>query len=113
MIYADAIGLGAFASSGASLAYSVDPSPLLVIMIGTITAVGGGVIRDILSNEVPLILTREFYATSVIIGSGIYFVLRYEGMSNYYDIFISFVITTTLRIMAIKMRWELPRILHS
>jgi len=113
LLYADAIGLGAFTASGASLAYSIDPSPLLVIMIGTITAVGGGVIRDILSNEVPVILTREFYATAVIIGSGIYFLLRYEGESNYYDIIISFLITTVLRIIAMKLKWELPKVINT
>ncbi|MBB5254675.1 trimeric intracellular cation channel family protein [Sulfurisphaera ohwakuensis] len=113
LLYADAIGLGAFTASGASLAYSIDPSPLLVIMIGTITAVGGGVIRDMLSNEVPVILTREFYATAVIIGSGIYFLLRYEGESNYYDIIISFLITTVLRIIAMKLKWELPKVTNT
>jgi len=90
LLYADAIGLGAFASSGASLAYSVYYSPLLVVMIGTITAVGGGVIRDLLSNEIPLVLTREFYATAAIIGSFIFFLLRYEGISEEFAVFISF-----------------------
>jgi len=110
LLYADAIGLGAFASSGASLAYSVYPSPLLVVMIGTITAVGGGVIRGLLSNEIPLVLTREFYATAAIIGSFIFFLLRYEGISEESVFFLSFLITTGLRIFAIRMRWELPKL---
>ncbi|BFH74097.1 trimeric intracellular cation channel family protein [Sulfurisphaera javensis] len=109
LLYADAIGLGAFAASGASLAYSIDPSPLLVIMIGSVTAVGGGVIRDLLSNEIPLVLSREFYATAAILGSSIYFILRFEGISNYYDIIISFIVTSLLRIIAMKMNWELPK----
>ena len=113
LLYADAIGLGAFASSGASLAYSIYPSPLLVVMIGTITAVGGGVIRDLLSNEIPLVLTREFYATAAIIGSFTFFLLRYEGISEEFAIFISFLITTLLRIVAIRMKWELPKLRSS
>ena len=113
LLYADAIGLGAFASSGASLAYSVYPSPLLVVMIGTITAVGGGVIRDLLSNEIPLVLTREFYASAAIIGSFTFFILKYEGVNEEYTIFISFVITTLLRIVALRMKWELPKPLNN
>ena len=109
LLYADAIGLGAFAASGASLAYSVYPSPLLVVMIGTITAVGGGVIRDILANEIPLVLTREFYASAAIIGSFIFFLLRYEGIGEEFAILSSFIITTLLRIIALKMEWELPK----
>ncbi|MCG2909647.1 MAG: trimeric intracellular cation channel family protein [Stygiolobus sp.] len=68
LLYADVIGLSAFASSGASLAFSFSHDFLLVATIGTITAVGGGVIRDVLSAEVPLILIREFYATAAFIG---------------------------------------------
>lgn len=109
LLYADAIGLGAFAASGASLAYSVYPSPLLVVMVGTITAVGGGVIRDILANEIPLVLTREFYASAAIIGSFIFFLLRYEGISEEVAILSSFIITALLRIIALKMGWELPK----
>jgi len=48
-------------------------------MIGTITAVGVGASRDLLSNEIPLVLTKEFHATAVIIESFIFFLLRYEG----------------------------------
>jgi len=113
LLYADAIGLGAFASSGASLAYSVYPSPLLVVMIGTITAVGGGVIRDLLSNEIPLVLTREFYASAAIIGSFMFLMLKYEGVNEEYAILISFVITTLLRIVALRMKWELPKPLNN
>lgn len=113
LLYADAIGLGAFASSGASLAYSLYPSPLLVIMIGTITAVGGGIIRDLLSNEVPLVLTREFYASASILGSATLFILRYYDIASGYSVIISFLITTLLRIIALKMGWELPKPLRN
>ena len=77
LLYFDAVGLGAFAVSGASLAYSIYPSPLLVVSIGAITAVGGGVVRDVLANEVPMVLTREFYATAAILGAGLYYILAY------------------------------------
>jgi len=110
LLYADAIGLAAFAVSGSSLAYSVSENVLLVITVGTITATGGGVIRDLLSNEVPMILTKDFYATVAILGSAIYFSLRQLGYSDLVTTIISFTIALVIRVMAIRNRWELPKI---
>ena len=109
LIYADALGLSAFAVSGASLAYSVDSNFLLVISVGTITAVGGGVIRDLMANEVPMVLTREFYATAAILGSTAYFALRELGLSDAVTSTIAFSLTLALRLLAIRYRLELPR----
>ncbi|AAY80584.1 trimeric intracellular cation channel family protein [Sulfolobus acidocaldarius] len=109
LLYADAIGLGAFASSGASLAYSVSNNVILVVIVGAITAVGGGVIRDILSNEVPLILTREFYATTAVIGSFVYFIASDLSVPEDVALIVSFLITLILRILAMELKWELPR----
>lgn len=108
LLYADALGLGAFTASGASLAYTTFPSPLLVIMVGTITAVGGGVLRDILANEIPLILTKEFYATSAIIGSALYYSLAILGVSDYVDSSFTLFLTFLLRLLAIERKWRLP-----
>ncbi|QGR19222.1 trimeric intracellular cation channel family protein [Stygiolobus azoricus] len=110
LLYADAIGLAAFAVSGSSLAYSVSENVLLVVTVGTITATGGGVIRDLLSNEVPMVLTRDFYATVAILGSLIYFSLRQLGYSDLVTTMVSFTITLVIRVMAIRNKWELPKI---
>lgn len=110
LLYADAIGLAAFAVSGSSLAYSVSENVLLVVTVGTITATGGGVVRDLLSNEVPMVLTRDFYATVAILGSLIYFSLRQLGYSDLVTSMVSFTITLVIRVMAIRNKWELPKI---
>lgn len=110
LLYADAIGLAAFAVSGSSLAYSVSENVLLVVTVGTITATGGGVIRDLLSNEVPMVLTKDFYATVAILGSLIYFSLRQLGYSDLVTSMVSFTITLVIRVMAIRNKWELPKI---
>jgi uncharacterized membrane protein YeiH len=110
LLYADALGLGAFTASGASLAYSVDPNPVLVTLVGTITAVGGGVLRDVLANEVPLILTREFYATAAIIGSLTYYVLAYLGLFRGYLTAVVLLLTFALRVVAIRRNWRLPTV---
>ena len=109
LIYADAVGLGAFSASGASLAYSVSHNPLLVTLVGAITAVGGGVVRDLLANEIPMVLTREFYATAAIIGSLTYFMLRLIGLSDSTSALVSMIATIALRFIAVRFRWELPR----
>jgi|BEDMetMinimDraft_2_1075160.scaffolds.fasta_scaffold07454_2 uncharacterized membrane protein YeiH len=110
LLYADAIGLGAFAASGSSLAFSIRPEPLLVIMVGTITAVGGGVVRDILANEVPMIMEREFYASAALIGSTAYFLLRVLlGLGDPTASTVTFALTLTLRVSAIHLGWKLPR----
>ncbi|WP_291765985.1 trimeric intracellular cation channel family protein [Caldivirga sp. UBA161] len=109
LMYADAVGLGAFSASGASLAYSVSHNPLLVVLVGSITAVGGGVIRDLLSNEVPVILTREFYASAAILGSLVYFLLRFIGVNDASAALASMTVTIILRFMALRLKWELPR----
>ncbi|MGC9106276.1 MAG: trimeric intracellular cation channel family protein [Thermoprotei archaeon] len=107
-LYADAVGLGAFAASGASLAYSASPNPVLVVLVGAITAVGGGVVRDLLANEVPMVLTREFYASAAIIGSALYYALRELGVGQGTAVLLAFAATLGLRLMAVKFRWRLP-----
>ena len=109
LIYVDAVGLGAFSASGASLAYSVSHNPLLVTLVGAITAVGGGVVRDLLANEIPMVLTREFYATAAIIGSLTYFMLRLIGLGDSTSALVSMIATIALRFVAVRFRWELPR----
>jgi Predicted membrane protein len=110
LLYADALGLGAFTASGASLAYSVDPNPVLVTLVGTITAVGGGVLRDVLANEVPLVLTRDFYATAAIIGSLTYYALAYLGLFRGYLTAVVLLLTFALRVAAIRRNWRLPTV---
>jgi uncharacterized membrane protein YeiH len=110
LLYADALGLGAFTASGASLAYSVDPNPVLVTLVGTITAVGGGVLRDLLANEVPLVLTRDFYATAAVIGSLTYYALAYLGLFRGYLTAVVLLLTFALRVAAIRRNWRLPTV---
>ncbi|MCY0860508.1 MAG: trimeric intracellular cation channel family protein [Sulfolobaceae archaeon] len=106
-LYADSIGLGAFTVSGAiiSLPYK---NVLLIIMMGMITAVGGGVIRDLLANEVPLVLYKEFYATASLIGGIIFYMFTIITNLNIASITAS-IATIAVRIIAIKRNWELPR----
>lgn len=90
LLITDAIGLGSFSASGTSLALQTDMSAFMSVMMGVITGVGGGVIRDILCNEVPLVLrdTRP-YAVCAFIGGWIYIALTYADLDPVYTLSIS------------------------
>jgi uncharacterized membrane protein YeiH len=76
LVVADAFGLALFAISGAQVAERTGCHPLVTILMGTLTGAGGGVVRDVLSAKVPLILRQDIYATAAIAGILLYLVLR-------------------------------------
>lgn len=90
LLITDAIGLGFFSASGTSLALQTDMSAFMSVMMGVITGVGGGIMRDILCNEVPLVLrdTRP-YAVCAFIGGWIYIALTYADLDPVYTLSIS------------------------
>src|SRR6185369_2350192 len=80
LLLADALGLSLFAVSGAEIAQGVTDSPVVVILMGVISGVAGGVVRDVLCNEVPLILRPgRLYATAALGGTGVYEVVQALG----------------------------------
>ena len=68
LMVADALGLALFAIAGAQIAEAAGLSPIIVVLMGTMTGVAGGVLRDLLTAQVPLILREEIYATAAIVG---------------------------------------------
>lgn len=75
LIWLDAMGLALFAVTGARIAHELGYGPVIVIMMGTMTASFGGLIRDIVCNEVPLILREDIYATAALLGAAVYWLL--------------------------------------
>ena len=106
----DAIGLGVFTVIGASVAYNlVGLNFLAMAFAGMITAVGGGILRDVFSNEVPIVFVKELYATASFIGVIIFFALLYAGVDVNVAAIPSIVAVTALRMTAMKYNWNLPR----
>ena len=108
----DALGLAAFSIAGVEVAYLALPEsgPILPIVMGVFTGVGGGVLRDVLVNEKPYILTKHIYAVVSVLGSCFYYLL---GIYLGYVVFATFfvlIFTVTMRMIAAKYRWKLPRI---
>jgi len=107
--YFDAVGLGAFAALGGAVALKVGLGPLGVMFAAMFTGAGGGIIRDVLAGEVPLIFTREFYATAALIGgAGLYVLSLFVTLEV--AMFISALTTTVLRIASIRFGWNLPKV---
>ena len=106
----DAIGLAAFSVIGFKVALTQDMSPLIAIMMGVWTAIIGGMLRDIICNEIPLVLQREIYITASIAGSVTYLCLQYVGVSAGTNEFIMLFVIFSVRMLALRYDWHLPSI---
>lgn len=106
----DAIGLGVFAIIGATFAYSLFGLNFLAILLaGMLTAVGGGIIRDVFVNQVPIVFVKEFYASASFIGIVIFYLMLHFGGELYYATIVGIAVTTLLRLVAMRYNWNLPR----
>ena len=108
-VISDAIGLVSFAIVGASVGLYNDANLFGVIILAFITAVGGGMIRDILINHIPMVLKHDFYGTVVIIVAFVMYILKTNDILNFYTITIVFVFGVFLRMLAYKQKWKLPK----
>ena len=106
----DAIGLGLFTITGNQIGIEAELHPLNCIILGTITGSFGGVIRDILVNETPVIFKKEIYATISIIGGGIYLILLKLNLDNPILQIIPILLMITARLLVIKFNISLPQI---
>ncbi len=109
-IFSDAMGLVSFSITGALVGISNELNFFGTLILSLSTAIGGGVIRDILINEIPLILTSGFYATVSVIISSILFLANYFGFLNSIVISTVFVFGLFLRLFAYYKKWNLPTI---
>ena len=106
----DAIGLGVFTIIGASIAYNLYGLNFLVIGIaGILTAVGGGILRDVFVNEIPLVFVKELYASASFVGIVIFFVLLVIGINVNLATLPSILVVILVRLVTMKFNWNLPR----
>jgi uncharacterized membrane protein YeiH len=80
-----------------------------MMFAGVITAVGGGIIRDMLVSEIPLVLRKELYVSVSFVGVLSFFILLYLGVNILISTIIGIIVITSFRIAAIKYNWNLPR----
>jgi uncharacterized membrane protein YeiH len=105
----DAVGLGFFAVSGTlkSLEFGLDPVP--AVLLGVLTGVGGGAIRDILALDTPMVLRQDIYALAALLGATVFVVADRYGIGNTPAAAIGVLATVLLRLVSMRFNWHAPR----
>jgi len=104
----DTIGLGVYTLTGLRKGIEIGLHPIICIALGTITACFGGVIRDILCNEIPVIFRKEIYATICIFGGMLFFALKTFQVNDEIIYITTVFVVISIRLMAVKYKWQLP-----
>ncbi len=107
MFFFDTIGIGLFTILGIQTTRSFGLSIEICLIMGVVSAVFGGVIRDVLTNEVPLIFRKEIYATACFAGGIAYYLLEYVSQFDQLNILASMGVVMLIRYLSIKRGWSL------
>jgi uncharacterized membrane protein YeiH len=108
LLISDAFGLAVFTALGTSTALTMTASGTVAMVMGVMTGTAGGMMRDVLCAEVPLVLRREIYATAALCGSMAYVVLKGLGFQDTSCIMVSVTVTLAIRLAAIRWNFTLP-----
>jgi uncharacterized membrane protein YeiH len=108
LFFFDTIGLGVFTLIGLEKGINIGLHPVICIALGTMTACFGGVIRDILCTEIPVIFRKEIYATICIFGGIVFFMLKKLNLEADILYLTTSLFIISVRLMAVKFKWHLP-----
>ncbi|MDH2273281.1 trimeric intracellular cation channel family protein [Moraxella porci] len=106
----DAIGLAAFSVIGLTVALSLDAHPIIAILMAVMTSIAGGIMRDMICNEIPLVLQKEIYISASIAGSVLYLTLLHFGVADWVRETVALISIFGIRMLAVKFDWHLPSI---
>ena len=109
LLYFDAIGLGTFVVIGTTKAIDFQLGALGAVLMGVMTGTAGGVMRDLLANQVPLILRREIYASACVAGGTLLVILGENGVAPAAAALLSAATVILVRLLAIHYDWSLPK----
>lgn len=109
LLYFDAVGLGTFVVIGTGKALAFKMGFVGSVMMGVMTATAGGMIRDVLSTQVPLVLRKEVYASACIAGAALLFLLDRISFPRTWSLLAAAVTVIAVRLLAIRYNWSLPR----
>jgi uncharacterized membrane protein YeiH len=108
LVWTDAMGLALFAALGTEISLAYNTGPLVAVMLGVTTAVTGGMIRDVICNEIPLVLSHEIYATAAFVASIAYIAAKNFGLIDNVALGIAVIAGFAVRALAILYDWSLP-----
>ena len=110
----DAVGLGVFSIIGASIAYQIVGLNFLpMLFAGVLTAIGGGILRDVFVREIPIVFVKEVYAVASVVGIVVFYAILSSGMDSQVSSVIGIVTVTGIRLLAMKYNWNLPKVRES
>ncbi len=105
----DAVGLGFFAIAGTLKSLDHGQGAVVAVLLGVLTGVGGGVIRDVLVAEVPVVLRQEIYALAALVGAAVFVALREAEVAKAIAVPVGVALVVALRMLAIQRNWQAPR----
>jgi len=108
----DALGLVVFTVIGCNVAIEMGQSPVIVVVAGMITGIAGGILRDVLCNDVPLVFSGELYATVSIVTGIIYYAGLHMGVVADLVTVIAIAVGFSLRVVAIMFGWSMPKFIY-
>jgi uncharacterized membrane protein YeiH len=108
VLFFDAIGLGLFAVAGAQKSLSYGHNAEVSILLGIVSAVGGGVMRDVVLSRVPAILDREIYASAALLGAGVQVGCYYAGWTAWWTPWFATFACVSIRLASLYFGWRLP-----
>ena len=106
----DAIGLAAFSVIGLTVALSLDAHPIIAILMAVMTSIAGGIMRDMICNEIPLVLQKEIYISASIVGSVLHLALLHLGVADWVRETVALISIFGIRMLAVRFDWHLPSI---
>lgn len=106
----DTVGISVFTLLGLQKGLNFDLHPLIALIMGMISAVFGGVLRDVLTNKIPLIFEKEIYASACLVGGITYLLLKKTPITDNLNFIVSASVIITIRLIAVKFNLELPKV---
>ena len=108
----DALGLAVFTVSGMDMAIAQCglENPVLLVLLGMTTGVGGGMVRDVLIDVMPAVLRKRIYAVASMAGGIVYYLLLWLGVPAFLSAIAAMIVIFTLRILATVYKWNLPKV---
>lgn len=104
----DTIGIGLFTILGLQKTLSIGLSPVIAVMMGIVSATFGGVIRDVLSREIPLIFRKEIYASACLAGALVFLLMEHVSADKNINLIAAILVVFLIRILAVRRNWGIP-----
>jgi uncharacterized membrane protein YeiH len=108
LLWADAVGMALYAVVGAEIALIAGADPWAAVLLGSLTATAGGILRDVVCDELPLVLRREIYITAAAAGAAAYVALRLHALPRDWAVAAGVAVGFAIRAAALLRGWSMP-----